>query len=113
MNKQTLLDCIADMLRYKDAGEENLYAFASRECLSERTYMRALQRGFVHFFVPGFPVNHQLYEIFFGEGRKVILSTHSYTLPAVALSVVDLKAIYRIMRQEYTREGIHLVGFHP
>lgn len=99
-NKETLLYKIEDLLMSKNTGEYHSHTFADTIYISEQTYRKAIGVRSLHYYLPNVKeVRHMLYQIYISINR-VSISTGSYYMPVLSLSVEEIKLVYKTMREE-------------
>lgn len=109
MKKAELLDRIEWLLQYKDEGEHLGYSFTDEPgniSISQETYNRCLKKNTLKFFL-AHPKNikHQLYEIYLSSDRGITVTTISYILYGIDLTIQELQQIYQIMKPNCTHNG--------
>lgn len=99
-NKETLLYKIEDFLKRKNTGEYHSHTFAETIYISERTYRKAIRVGTLYYYLPNVKgVRHMLYQIYISENR-VSISTSSYYMPVLSLSMKEMELVYKTMQEE-------------
>lgn len=99
-NKETLLYNIEDFLKSKNTGEYHSHTFAETIYISEPTYRKAIKAQSLHYYLPNIKeVRHMLYQIYISENR-VSISTCSYYMPLLSLSIEEMKLVYKTMQEE-------------
>ena len=99
-NKETLLYKIEDFLKSKNTGEYHSHTFDETIYISERTYRKAVRAQSLHYYLPDIKkVRHMLYQIYISMSR-VSISTGSYYMPVLSLSIEEMELVYKTMQKE-------------
>lgn len=100
-NVKKQLQCeIENLLRSKNTGEYHSHTFAGKVYISENTYHKAVKNRQLQLYLQNTKwTSHSIYQIYISKNKPYV-STGSYYMPVLELSLKELQNLYDTMREE-------------